>query len=73
MQRMYDNCSNISCTDQCDEVEKTIKSPFPKYYSVAMAYIPFQNNPDTYDSVKALERGTLFPVLDKPFMGGGVR
>lgn len=58
----------------CDECknECTI-SVFPKHVSVAMAYIPFQTNTETYEDIKALERGTLFPVLDKPFYGGGNR
>lgn len=73
MQRMYDNCSNFRCIDRCEDTENDMKTPFPKQYSVAMAYIPFQNNTDTYDEMKALERGTLFPVLDKPFLGGACR
>ena len=73
MQRMYDNCSNFRCVERCEETVTEIKTPFPKQYSVAMAYIPFQNNTETYDEMKALERGTLFPVLDKPFLGGAAR
>ena len=73
MQRMYDNCSNFRCVERCDDIQNEMKTPFPKQYSVAMAYIPFQNNTDMYDEMKALERGTLFPVLDKPFLGGAVR
>lgn len=44
-------------------------SSFPEDYAVAMAYIPYQQNADSYDAEKALSRGTLFPVLDKPFLG----
>lgn len=73
MQRMYDNCSVYRCVPCCDTSETAARSPFPKDYSNAMAYIPFQTNSDTYDEIKALERGTLFPVLDKPFLGGGGR
>lgn len=40
---------------------------------VAMAYVPFQTDTTTYDEMKALKIGTLFPVLDKPFMGRGMR
>ena len=40
---------------------------------VAMAYVPFQPDTTTYDEMKALKIGTLFPVLDKPFMGRGMR
>ncbi|HAX84492.1 MAG TPA: hypothetical protein DCY15_08685 [Ruminococcaceae bacterium] len=40
---------------------------------VAMAYVPFQTDTTTYDEMKALKIGTLFPVLDKPFKGRGMR
>lgn len=42
-----------------------------------MAYVPFQeSNPKTYSPVQALEAGTVFPELNKPFYGnkcGGVK
>ena len=42
---------------------------FPKEISVAMAYVPFQQWCDVYQCDKALCQGTVFPVLDLPFMG----
>lgn len=42
---------------------------FPKEISVAMAYVPFQQWCDVYSCDKALCQGTIFPVLDLPFMG----
>ena len=45
----------------------------PENSVVAMAYVPFQTDTTTYDEMKALKAGTLFPVLDKPFMGRGMR
>ncbi len=45
--------------------------PFPKNTPVAMAYIPFQQSGELYPPEIGLERGTLFPDLDKPFLGGG--
>ncbi|MCH5170594.1 MAG: spore coat associated protein CotJA [Oscillospiraceae bacterium] len=35
-----------------------------------MAYVPFQTNTERYDAEKALCQGTLFPTLNKPFLGG---
>ncbi|MBR6872599.1 MAG: spore coat associated protein CotJA [Ruminococcus sp.] len=35
----------------------------------AMAYVPFQRWQKTYDDEAGLERGTVFPCLDKPFIG----
>ncbi len=45
----------------------------PKNPVVAMAYVPFQTDTATYDEVKALACGTLFPCLNKPFRGSGSR
>ena len=41
----------------------------PKDASVTMAYIPLQEGLETYSAEKALEKGTLFPELDKVFKG----
>lgn len=53
---------------------------FPSYTTalpdepvVAMAYVPFQTDSTTYDEIKALKIGTLYTVLDKPFLGSGMR
>lgn len=48
-------------------------SALPEDPVVAMAYVPFQTDTTTYDEMKALKVGTLFPVLDKPFKGRGMR
>ena len=42
----------------------------PMHCTPAMAFIPFQSDIQTYSCSKALECGTIFPVLDKPFLGG---
>ena len=36
---------------------------------LAMAYVPFQSIEGTYSGEEALKAGTLFPNLDKPFLG----
>ena len=46
-----------------------IPSKFPEDTVVAMAYIPFQQNNKTYSLEDALENGTAFPTLNKPFLG----
>ena len=46
-------------------------TPFPQNTPVAMAYIPFQQFGQLYPFEKGLMRGTIFPDLDKPFLGGG--
>ena len=37
--------------------------------SPAMAYVPWQYWDQTYDLEKALQCGTIFPELNKPFSG----
>lgn len=44
-------------------------SPLPADYTVAMLYVPMQTDTAMFDEMKALECGTLFPVLSKPFAG----
>ena len=36
---------------------------------VAMAYVPWQHYSQTYELCKALQVGTIFPELNKPFCG----
>jgi len=38
--------------------------------SPTMAYVPWQRWGDLYEPCKALTKGTLFVVLDRPFRGG---
>ena len=37
--------------------------------SLAMAYVPYQQWGKVYDSALGFQRGTIFPDLDKPFLG----
>lgn len=39
--------------------------------AVAMAYVPWQFMSETYEPDKALQYGTIFPELNKPFLGKG--
>lgn len=60
-------------TNQIDVLEYTAMSPLPKNTTVTMAYIPFQTKSALYTDEKSLVRGTLFEVLDKPFLGGSAK
>ena len=40
-------------------------------YPLAMAYVPWQQFRNLYDLDRALEVGTIFAELDKPFTGKG--
>lgn len=44
-------------------------TPLPADPVVAMAYVPYQQYNDVYTPEKGLDRGTIFPDLDKPFYG----
>lgn len=50
------------------------RQPQPTHKMVlAMAYVPVQMWETPYDVLEGIHRGTLFPELDKPFLGGGNR
>jgi len=44
-------------------------TPLPTDFAVAMMYVPMQTDTSMFDEMKALECGTLFTVLNKPFAG----
>ena len=46
-------------------------SPVPADAQVAMMYIPVQTDTLVSADLKALEDGTIFPVLNKPYIGMG--
>lgn len=50
---------------------ETERSPMPHEMVPGMAYVPFQQYKkiDLYDPEDALQKGTLFHCLDKPFYG----
>lgn len=57
-----------SMPDMCRNCPQP-KGEFPPMTPVGMAYVPFQTWERPYDSDAALSRGTIFPSLDKPFIG----
>ena len=59
--RIFDTDNGENCPVQM--------TPMPKTLSLAMAYVPFQQWEDPYEDDVALSRGTVFPCLDKPFIG----
>ncbi len=63
----YDNNMMKSHSSEC--TLKQPKTAFPECAPVGMAYIPYQMWEAPYDDEIALFRGTIFPSLDKPFIG----
>lgn len=45
------------------------KGRLPEDMPIGMAYVPMQFWEKPYDNATALSRGTIFPSLDKPFIG----
>ena len=41
----------------------------PRLLSLAMAFVPAQSFDTPYEPTLAFSRGTIFPALDKPFLG----
>lgn len=59
------------CENQTDKrICRKEYTKLPENPVVAMAYVPFQINTDMLEPDKALCVGTLFSVLNKPFLGG---
>ena len=54
------------CDDDCSkENERDMLYGVP----LAMGYVPWQTFECTYEPAQALQAGTIFPELDKPFYG----
>ena len=60
-------------TDENMESEYFGTPILPETVAVTMAYVPFQTDTTEYTPEKALKCGTLFPDLNKPFLGGECR
>lgn len=45
------------------------RSDSMRSFALAMAYVPWQQWNQTYELKKAMCAGTIFPELDKPFLG----
>ena len=54
---------------ECDVAACGKDTPVEKM-PIAMAYVPWQDWEELYEIEKAFECGTIFPCLDKPFVGG---
>lgn len=61
--------SAVQRMDGCPDTRDFFSSDIP----LAMSYVKWQEWQDIYEPCKALERGTLYQELDKPFTGKGGR
>ena len=58
--------SSADCRKHC------VSDALPEEPVVAMAYVPFQLDKTVYLPEQALQAGTLFKTLDKPFCGRSI-
>ena len=65
---MNESCINPRMNNPCDD---DCNRGRDMLYGVplTMAYVPWQNFECTYEPAQALQIGTIFPELDKPFYG----
>ncbi len=73
---LFNDIDGLVLRESYPEVEEMTQnndtmSRFPAKTPLAMAYVPFQQWGETYDSDKAMECGTLFKELVFPFEKGG--
>lgn len=69
----YDsNHENITRRDL--QMQEWKQPPYLEQMPIAMAYVPWQRNCTMYENLdEAYKTGTIFPILNKPFMMGGKR
>ncbi len=60
--------NNNSCNCNSNSGSSCMNDPLSDL-PVAMAYVPWQTWKDLYEIDKALEVGTIFEELNKPFLG----
>ncbi|NBI84941.1 spore coat associated protein CotJA [Lachnospiraceae bacterium] len=56
--------SSYPATDTCSKTPWHMDN-----YALAMAYVPMQKFKNLYELDEGLQHGTIFPELNKPFMG----
>ncbi len=69
------NCNQTRYTKNCSSMMPSCAESSFDSLPLAMAYVPMQHFSSVYELNEALLHGTIFPELNKPFMGskGGCR
>lgn len=63
--RMMPEYGNRQCRQKCQDRYDNWGDEFP----IGMGYVPWQQWRELYEPAKALQAGTIFAELDKPFLG----
>ena len=66
-----DNSMDVDMAEPCFNPDYCVETSAGNNGVLAMAFVDIQPLDSVYETEKALERGTLFPNIDKPFFGGG--
>ena len=59
--------------EQEQKCAQNMQITLPAVVVEAMAYVPFQQYETVYDAMEGFENGTIFPELNKPFLGADRR
>ncbi len=60
---------NFGCPQQNSRMQNCQQQYDIDNMPLAMAYVPWQHFTQVYEPDKALAYGTIFPELNKPFLG----
>ena len=65
------NMNRMNMSNQCP-CSTACKDIFLDNVPLGMGYIPWQRWDSVYDLNRSLSAGTIFPCLDKPFLGRAI-
>lgn len=72
-QTMFDDSAIRAALGKLEEARSNADvtmSALPANPVLAMSYVPMQFYRDMYSTEKGFSAGTIYPELDKPFLGG---
>lgn len=62
--------TNMICNSGCNDGHiNRLSNECIEHMPVGMAYVPWQHWTEIYDIEKGFRAGTIFPELNKPYMG----
>ncbi len=65
----FDMADTVKMLCKAEDKVNCVATAFPEDYQNAMAYVPFQLDKTAYAPEKALDEGSLFVTLNRPFCG----
>ena len=71
-QNLFDRGQSMGHTEHIGDIDSMNHAQvarMPDYMTLGICYVPMQNWEKLYDEDTAFSVGTIFPALDKPFLG----